>query len=102
MSAHTITRSTPHSNLSLSIMSLTVTTDSRDPTVSLVSRIITNPRVSRHDAVNEMRPRGRQVGQVGQCEVVVSSAMRVGQRGKITQIVVGCDEREDKGVALHR
>ena len=26
--------------------------------------------------------------------------MRVGQRGKITQIVVGCDEREDKGVKL--
>eukprot|EP00935_MAST-01C_sp_MAST-1C-sp1_P002169 g2169.t1 len=35
-----------------------------------------------------------------QAEVVVSSAMRVGQRGKITQIVVGCDEREDKGVKL--
>jgi hypothetical protein len=35
-----------------------------------------------------------------QAEVVVSSAMRVGQRGKITQIVVGCDEREDKGVAM--
>jgi hypothetical protein len=35
-----------------------------------------------------------------QAEVVVSSAMRVGQRGKITQIVVGCDQREDKGVAM--
>jgi hypothetical protein len=35
-----------------------------------------------------------------QAEVVVNSAMRVGQKGKITQIVVGCDEREDKGVDL--
>ena len=56
-------------------MSLTVTTNSRDPTVSLVSRITAKPRVSRHDTVNEMRPRGRQVGQVGQCEVGVSSAV---------------------------
>ena len=64
----------PHSNPSLSVISLAVLTDSRDLTVCCVSRIIAEPRVSRHGALHEMQPWGRQLRQVGQCEMVVSSA----------------------------
>ena len=34
-----------------------------------------------------------------QTEVLLNTAKRVGQRGKITHIVVGCEEREDAGMA---
>ena len=42
-------------------MSPAVTTDSRDPTLCHVSRIIAKPRVSQHGAVCEMRPWGEHV-----------------------------------------